>query len=153
VAICLLGKGTPLTPSAVALGMHVVSLVAAKKSSGGSPYVSIIFLVLLFGLGYFLFLRPARARAARQRSTQRELAVGEQVMTTAGLFGAVAAVEDDHVLIEVAPGVTTKWAKAAIAQVISPVEAAGLHDDTIEDPPESTPGDTDSDDRPSGPDS
>jgi preprotein translocase subunit YajC len=108
---------------------HPVVLAASSKKNSSNPAVTIIFFALLLGLAYFVFLRPQRARAARAKTLQRELAPGEQVMTTAGLFGTVAAIEDDAILIEVAPGVTTRWAKAAVASVVPPAEALGLDDD------------------------
>ena len=49
-----------------------------------------------------------------------------QVITSTGLYGTVAAIEDDAVLLEIAPGVTTRWARAAIARVIETPEALGL---------------------------
>jgi preprotein translocase subunit YajC len=39
-------------------------------------------------------------------------------MTTAGLFATVVAVEDDAVVLEIAPGVTSRWNKAAISRVL-----------------------------------
>ena len=47
------------------------------------------------------------------------LDVGAEVITTAGLYGTVALVEDDSVLLEVAPGVTNRYAKGAIARVLN----------------------------------
>jgi preprotein translocase subunit YajC len=42
---------------------------------------------------------------------------GTEVMTTSGLYGTVAYVGDDTVDLEVSPGITVRWAKAAIAEI------------------------------------
>lgn len=84
------------------------------------------FIVLLIAF-YFLLLRPNRARQQQMAKMQASLATGAQVMTTAGLQATVVAVEDDVVVLEVAPGVQTRWARAAVARVITePVGGAGL---------------------------
>src|SRR3569623_632990 len=70
----------------------------------------------------FLLVLPMRQRnRALQRSQQLQasLVPGTGVMTTSGLFGTVAGVGDDTVDLEISPGVTVRWAKAAIAEVKS----------------------------------
>lgn len=100
------------------------SYVAASKS-GSSWQPLILFAIVGIGM-YFVFLRPQRSRMRRAQELQRELEPGQMVMTSGGLFGTVAAVEDDAVLIEIAPGVTTRWARAAIGRVVPPEEVLGL---------------------------
>ena len=68
----------------------------------------------------FLLVLPMRQRnRAMQRAQQLQssLVPGTEVMTTSGLFGTVAAVGDDTVDLEISPGVTVRWAKAAIAEI------------------------------------
>lgn len=71
---------------------------------------------------YFLILRPTKARQAAAREVQARLAPGARVMTTAGLFGTVEALDGEHVLLEIAPGVTVRYVSAAIAKVLDEVE-------------------------------
>jgi preprotein translocase subunit YajC len=68
----------------------------------------------------FLLVLPMRQRnRAMQRAQQLQasLVPGTVVMTTSGLFGTVATVGDDTVDLEISPGVTVRWAKAAIAEI------------------------------------
>lgn len=116
-----------LTPALAEL-TRLAGSSADSKSSSGSSLGTLLLPILFIGLIYFGFIRPQRARARRASQQSEQLVPGVQVMTTAGLYGTVAAVEDDAVLIEVAPGVTTRWAKAAIARVVPPPEALGLED-------------------------
>lgn len=127
-----------MSPTAVMLGLPGLLPTPGSDGSssggggGGSSFSTLLLPVLLIGLVYFAFIRPQRARAKRASETTQQLVAGVQVMTTAGLYGTVAAIEDDAVLIEVAPGVTTRWAKAAIARVVTPHEAIGLPEDGAE---------------------
>jgi preprotein translocase subunit YajC len=73
-----------------------------------------------------IILLPLLLLIMRQRKQQREflaqqdrVAVGQQVMTTAGLFGTVTAVEGDQMVLEIAPGVSVRWAKAAVGRIVS----------------------------------
>ena len=68
----------------------------------------------------FLLVLPMRQRnRAMQRAQQLQAALvpGTEVMTTSGLYGNVAFVGDDTVDLEISPGVTVRWAKAAIAEI------------------------------------
>ena len=50
---------------------------------------------------------------------QAALGPGDEVVTIGGLYGTVAGVDDETVLLEVAPGVQTRYARAAVARVVS----------------------------------
>src|SRR6266536_1065499 len=80
------------------------TLLAASSSKGGSPFTLIIILVLIFGVFYFLMIRPQRNRQRQVMQAQGAVTPGQRVRTTAGMYGTVTAVEDGDVVIEVAPG-------------------------------------------------
>ena len=86
-------------------------------------------LVLLAILALPIILIVSRQRAMKREITkvQSELSVGAEVMTHSGQFGVIRAMRDDQVEIEVAPGVVTRWARAAVNRVVTP-----LPDDTTE---------------------
>ena len=80
-------------------------------------------LILIGAVFYLLILRPSQARAKAAQRVQSELAPGVEVLTTAGLYATVAEVRDDSVILEVSPGVTNRYARAAVARVIPPPAA------------------------------
>jgi preprotein translocase subunit YajC len=67
---------------------------------------------------YFLIIRPGQQRQKKQQAMISELMPGAEVMTTAGIFGTVAAVTDEQISLEIAPGVFMRIVPAAIARVI-----------------------------------
>jgi preprotein translocase subunit YajC len=72
----------------------------------------------------FLLVLPMRQRnRAMQQAKllQDSLAIGTEVMTTSGLYGTVVGLGDDAIDLEISPGVTVHWAKAAVAEVKSAV--------------------------------
>lgn len=90
----------------------------------GSSIIFLLIPVLLIGL--LVFQRRSMKRQAEQ--IQSQLALGVEVMTGSGVFGTVRALRDDHVELEIAPGIVTRWARPAIARVI-PGPASGHESD------------------------
>lgn len=99
------------------------TVLAAGGSSSGSGLATLLPLLLLVVAFYFLVIRPGRNRQRQAANLQSSLAVGQEVMTSSGLYGRIIALEDDAVVLETSPGVTMRWAKAAVARVVTPVDA------------------------------
>ena len=93
-------------------------LAASTSKSSGSGYFFLVIIVVLFGLLYFVTIRPQRNRQRAAQQTQREIQPGMRVRTTAGMYATVAAVEDQEVVLEVAPGVNVRFLRRAIMDVI-----------------------------------
>lgn len=88
----------------------------------GGNYSSLIMIALMVVVFYFLLIRPQRKRQQEQVKMQNSLTPGTGVMTTTGLFATVVALDADDVILEIAPGVETRWVKAAIGRVLVPVD-------------------------------
>lgn len=93
-------------------------LAASTSKSSGSGYIFLVAIVVLFGLLYFVTIRPQRNRQRAAAQTQSQLEPGMRVRTTAGMYATVAAVEDQEVVLEVAPGVNVRFLRRAIMDVI-----------------------------------
>ena len=113
-----------------------MSTVLIAASGSGSGATLLIWLLLLAAAFYLLILRPSRRRQQQALQVQGRLAPGVDVMTTSGLYGTVLAVEDDVVVLEVAPGVTNRYAKQAIMRVLTPAEPEPVDADDVADEPE-----------------
>jgi len=94
------------------------TILAANKSSGGSGYIFLVAIVVLFGLLYFVTIRPQRRRQQAAAQTQNQIQPGMRVRTTAGMYATVVAVEDQDVVLEVAPGVNVRYLRRAIMDVV-----------------------------------
>jgi preprotein translocase subunit YajC len=92
-------------------------LAASTKSSGSSAYL-LIGLVVLFGLLYFVTIRPQRRRQQQAQQTQRDVVPGSRVRTTSGMYATVVSIEDQNVVLEIAPGVEAQFMRRAIMDVV-----------------------------------
>jgi preprotein translocase subunit YajC len=88
------------------------------NTNSSSPY-SLLFLVVIFAVGYMFFIRPRSQAARRQRDTLMELSPGDEVLTGAGIFGTVLDVESDRVTLETAPGTRITVLRSTIARRIT----------------------------------
>jgi preprotein translocase subunit YajC len=99
------------------MGNEHILLEAATKSSGSSLFLPII-IVALFGLFYFVMIRPQRNRQRQAQQMQNEVVPGSRVRTTAGMYATVVSIEDADVVLEVAPGVNVRYLRRAIMNVV-----------------------------------
>ncbi|GGM03481.1 preprotein translocase subunit YajC [Micromonospora yangpuensis] len=97
-------------------------LIAAEGGGGASSFTPLLMIALLFGVMYFMMIRPQQKRRREAEQMQSGLSAGDEVVTIGGLYGTVTDVDDETVLLEVAPGVQTRYARPAIARVTKRVE-------------------------------
>ena len=97
---------------------NVILAAASTSKSGSGSYLFLVAIVVLFGLLYFVTIRPQRRRQQAAAQTQREIVPGTRVRTTAGMYATVKSVEDQDVVLEVAPGVEVRFLRRAIMDVV-----------------------------------
>ncbi len=128
-----------------------MSATLAANSSGGGAAAANVLLFGVIGLAmYFLLIRPQRRRQRDQVSLQKSIEVGDEVMTTSGMYGFVTGFEGDIAWIEIDDNVQIRVARQAIQRKVdtSKGESAVPSDDgtksrqtKIDDPSSATPTD------------
>lgn len=68
---------------------------------------------------YALLIRPQQKRVREQQALVRETEVGDEVMTSSGIYGIVTELEDDTLLIEVAEGIEMRMARGAVSRILT----------------------------------
>ena len=89
----------------------------------------LIIMVLMLGVMYVLMIRPQRQRQAQQQSMIDGAGVGDDVLTTGGIYGTISEVEGDDIVVEIASGVTVHMTRRGIAAVLPPEDES---DDVVE---------------------
>lgn len=95
-----------------------ISDALAQGGAQGSPFPSLIMLLVLFGLFYFLLIRPQQKRQKEHREMTTKLAKGDEVITQGGVLGRITKVSDAFVTVEVAEGTEILVQRAAIATLM-----------------------------------
>lgn len=95
----------------------VVQLLAQNEQTGGSLIGLALPLLMLVGF-YFLLIRPQRNRQRAQQALLTALEVGDEVMTTGGIFGTIVDIDEDEgvLTVEIAPGTQVKMLRHGVAQ-------------------------------------
>ena len=98
----------------------MVFQLLAQSDSGqsGSPLVGLALPVLMIVGFYFLLIRPQRTRQRSQKALISSLEVGDEIMTTGGMFGTIVEIDEDEgvVTVEIAPGTRVKMMRQGISQ-------------------------------------
>jgi len=90
-----------------------------------------LLLALLF-VPLFLSFRKQRRAQAEMLQLQSSLGVGDQVMTTSGMYATIVEVREDAIDLELAPGVVTTWVRAAIRERVVDQADETTDDDTAD---------------------
>jgi len=88
---------------------------AAGPAGGMAAFQQVIPLVLMFGIFYFLLIRPQQKKAKEHKALLEAIKKGDNVITAGGVHGKVISVDDGIVTLEIATGVSIKIIKSYIA--------------------------------------
>jgi preprotein translocase subunit YajC len=105
-------------------------ILAASSGSSSSSSTFLLIIVVLVVLFYFVMIRPQSKRRRAVQEQQRNAEPGQRVRTTAGMYATVVAVDGDDVILEVAPGVQSRFLKRSIMEVLPDDSAEPAADGT-----------------------
>ena len=108
--------------------MTALSILAQESDGGGSGIVSLLVLLLIPFAMYFLLIRPQRKRMKDAAALQSSLGVGDEVITSSGVYGFITGEEDDLFWLEIDDDVQIRIAKAAIQGKAGPDKPAADDD-------------------------
>jgi len=105
--------------------MFVSPAYAQAAGNGGSSLVSLLPLVLIFVVFYFLLIRPQQKKMKAHRTLVEGVRRGDRVVTAGGLLGTVSKViSETELQVEVADGVRVRVVRSTIQDVLSKTEPA-----------------------------
>jgi preprotein translocase subunit YajC len=90
----------------------------AQAEGGGDTLLSLLPLVLIFVVFYFLLIRPQNKRQKEHKELVANIAVGDEVVTGGGVLGKVMDVKEQFVHVQVADGVVLKVQRHTIGAVM-----------------------------------
>ncbi len=103
--------------------IHFVATVPAESDDGGSSggagaLIQLGILLLIPFAMYFLLIRPQKRRQREQMAMQQSIEVGDEIMTTSGLYGFVTGFEGDIAWLEIDDNVQIRVARQAIQRKV-----------------------------------
>ena len=91
---------------------------AQAGGDAGGGLFSLLPLVVIFILFYFLLIRPQQKRAKQHKEMVTALKKGEEIVTNGGLLGKVTDLDDNFITLEIASGLNAKVQRRSVSQVM-----------------------------------
>jgi len=102
----------------------------------------LIVMVLLLVVMYVLMIRPQRQRQRDQQSMVDGAGVGDDILTTGGIYGTITRAEGDDVVVEIADGLNVHMTRRGIAAVLPPEDETAsetIDAEAVEEPDDDEP--------------
>ena len=99
----------------ITLLVFIGGCIPSPGAEGGFDPTIIIFLLLIFGMFYFLMIRPQRKRQKEHRELTSELRKGDKVVTAGGIYGQIESLSEDSIVLKIESGATMRVARNSIA--------------------------------------
>ncbi len=87
------------------------------QQGGGGMVGTLIMFAAIFAIFYFMIIRPQQKRQKEKEKMLNALKKGDKVMTSGGIHGVVAGMDEKTVLVEVAKDVKIKFERSAITTI------------------------------------
>ncbi len=91
----------------------------APAQGSPSPLVQMLPFILIFAVVYFLLIRPQQRKAREHATMVANIKKNDEIVTTGGLHGRVAALNDKVLTVEIAQNVRVRVERAQVAAVMS----------------------------------
>jgi preprotein translocase subunit YajC len=109
--------------------MLISPAYAQAAGGGGDLFVSLLPLILIFVVFYFLLIRPQQQKVKAHRQMIESLKKGDQVVTSGGIIGRITKLEADGLLsVEIAPNVQVKVVRGTVSDLLSKPQPAAAND-------------------------
>src|SRR4051812_24952601 len=117
---CVRGRIQETNPPIPGAAVFISSAFAQTAAGGDmqSSLMSMLPLVLMFVVLYFVMIRPQMKRQKEHRSMIDALAKGDEVATAGGLLGRVTRMGDAYLSVEIANGIEVQLQRSAVVQVL-----------------------------------
>lgn len=105
----------------------MIQPIIAMAQPGGDPGSSLVTTLIMFGaiffIFYFMIIRPQQKREKSRQAMLEAMKKGDKVVTTGGIHGTIAGIDDKSVLLQIADNVKVKVERSAISVILKESES------------------------------
>jgi len=94
--------------------MNVIAMSSPGGAGGGSAIAGFVPIILMFGVFWFLIIRPQKKQADQRKAMLSAIKRGDKVVTNGGLFGTVRDVKSDRIVVTIAENIKVEVAKSSL---------------------------------------
>ena len=106
--------------------MFVSPAFAQTGAPGGGDFLTTMLpLVLIFVVFYFLLIRPQQKRMKEQKAKIGAIRAGDRIVTSGGILGKVVKIDGEELVVEIADNVRVRVIRGTVSDVVNKSEPAG----------------------------
>jgi preprotein translocase subunit YajC len=94
------------------------AMAQGAESQGGGTLELILPLLLMFGIFYFLLIRPQQKKAKEHKNMVGAISKGDEIITNGGLLAKITKVDDNFLTCKISDNVEVKIQRHAVASVL-----------------------------------
>ena len=102
--------------------MYVSPAYAQSAGGFGSGFGSLVPLLLIVLIMYFLIIRPQMQQAKTHKKMIEDLRKGDQIITQGGLIGKISKIKDEELEVEISPDVKVRVVRSTIKGLVAKIE-------------------------------
>ncbi|MBI4720045.1 MAG: preprotein translocase subunit YajC [Chitinivibrionia bacterium] len=96
----------------------ILFAMGPSGSQGGSPFAMLLPIVGMLVIFYLLLIRPQQKRQKQQQQMIDALRKGDRVITTSGIYGTIAGIKDNIIVLTIAENVKVEIMKNSVASLV-----------------------------------
>ncbi|MEM7564323.1 MAG: preprotein translocase subunit YajC [Pseudomonadota bacterium] len=100
------------------MSFFISDALAQDAGQAGGPLEFMLPLLLMFGIFYFLLIRPQQKKAKEHKNMVEGLNKGDEIITNGGLLAKISDVDDNFLTCKISENVEVKIQRHAIATVL-----------------------------------
>ena len=100
------------------MDLFISNAYAQAAGQSGSTLMSLLPMVLIFVVFYFLLIRPQQKRQKEHKAMVANIGKNDEVLTNGGFLGKVTKIGDNYISVQLAEGVVVKMQSGAVSQVL-----------------------------------
>ena len=100
------------------MSFFISDAMAQEAEAGGGTLELILPLLLMFGIFYFLLIRPQQKKAKEHKNMVGALGKGDEIITNGGLLAKISDIDDNFLTCKISDNVEVKIQRHAVASVL-----------------------------------
>jgi preprotein translocase subunit YajC len=97
---------------------YAMGAPGGNGASGGGGMSSLIMMAVIFGIFYFIMIRPQQKKAKEHKQMVEVLKKGDRIITAGGIYGTVENLSPTTLTVKIAEGVKIKITRGSIGTVV-----------------------------------
>lgn len=107
----------------------ITAMMGSPQGQGGSSLGMFVPMIIIFGIFYFMLIRPQQRKEKERRAMIDNVKSGDKVLFSGGILGTITNTKENTLMVKIADGVKVEVARGAVQKVVDKGEKISVDDD------------------------